>query len=319
MRLIAYTLLTAGLLLGSCRKDVLEPRKVQQLDSHTTSRLNNIRFLNSQLAIAAGGDLYDRSTILKSVDGGYTWSAYSQPDAPKEMRGMGIAPDGTLYLSGVDGNVLVSVDNGSTWQFRRIDNWQFYQGGVFPTPDTGIFVTSTLQRQCSIVRIDKDFKIIDELSYAFGLNNIYMAGPSTGYVVGYGAVMKTTDKGRNWVFQEVKGDNFTAMDIHGSEIWMCGSNGGIFYTADAGEHWQTLRNGNNLSLPHYWLRAIAFRDGKNGWAVGDEGKLIYTNDGGRHWAEYTSFTNSNLRSIAIADNGDLLIAGDAGALFRIKP
>jgi photosystem II stability/assembly factor-like uncharacterized protein len=301
----------------SCRKDVLQWQKVQQLNSNTTCRLNNVRFIGDNICIAAGGIIYSQAEILMSADGGYTWSAYSSPDAPKEMYGMGVSPNGNIYLSGVDGDILQSKDSGKTWQFHRINNWLEYFGGGFAAPNLGIFVSSVLQRQGTITRVDSSFKIIDEKTFLFGINNIYMVSPSTGYLIGYGAVMKTIDGGDNWAFQDVQGDNFTAMDIHGDEIWMCGSNGGIYHTFDGGGHWKNFRNGNDISLPRYYLRSIIFKDEQNGWAVGDQGQMIYSRDGGQHWSEYERFTSNSLRGIAACPNGDLLVVGDNGALFRM--
>jgi photosystem II stability/assembly factor-like uncharacterized protein len=235
------------------------------------------------------------------------------------MNGLGVSPQGKMYLCGVDGTILHSRDTGKSWQTGRIGDWLVYVGASFPAEDTGVFVSSVLQRQGTITQVDSNFNIITEDTYQFGLNDVYMVSPSTGYVIGYGAVLKTTDYRRSWVFQNVKGDNFTAMDIHGEEIWMCGANGGIYHTTDGGGHWQNYRNGNNLSLPHYFLRCIAFKDNQNGWAAGDEGRLIYTDDGGHHWMEYERFTTENLRSMAICPNGDLILVGDNGSLFRLVP
>lgn len=301
----------------SCKKDLLHWQRVQQLNSNTNSTLNNVRFISDKICIAAGGDKFDRSVVLRSDDGGYTWSANSYTSAPKEMYGMGISPNGTIYLSGIDGDVLHSVDSGRTWQFNRINTWLTYTGGFFATPDTGIFVSSVLQRQSSITRVDAKFNVIDEKTFLFGLNNIYMTSPNTGYIIGYGTVMKTTDQSNTWSFLDVKGDNFTAMDIHGNEIWMCGAAGGVYHTTDAGNSWDVLRDGNNVAIPKYYLRCIVFKDSRNGWAAGDKGKVIYTKDGGKHWSEYDKFTENSLRSIAICPNGDLLVAGDNGSLFRM--
>jgi photosystem II stability/assembly factor-like uncharacterized protein len=306
-------------LFASCKKDLLHYQKVQQLNSNTGAQLNNIRFINDSVCIAAGGVTFDQSVIVRSLDGGYTWTAFSDPDAPKVMNGMGIATDGTIYLCGVDGDVLHSKDAGNTWQFNRINDWLVYKGGTFPTPDTGIFVSTILQRQCTITRVDANFNIIDEQTFLFGLNNIYMTSADKGFVIGYGTVMATTDRGNNWAFQDVKGDNFTAMDIHGAEIWMCGSNGGVYHTYDAGKSWKTLRDGNDITQARYMLRSIAFKDNMDGWACGDDGVVLYSNDGGNHWMEYDRFTTSTLRSIALCPNGDLLLAGDGGALYRIVP
>jgi len=306
-------------LFSGCKKDLLHWQKVQQLNSNTNLELNNIRFLGDNICIAAGGVEFLQSVVTRSVDGGYTWTANSYSDADKEMYGMGVAPNGDMYLEGVDGDVLHSKDSGKTWQFNRIYDWLIYFGGYFPSPDTGIFVSRVLERQCTITRVDTAFNIIDEQTYLFALNNIYMVSATTGYVIGYGTVMKTTNGGNTWTFQEVENDNFMSMDIHGDEIWMCGYNGGVYHTLDGGNHWTRQRNGNDITLPRYYLLDIKFRDEQNGWAVCDNGKIIHSDDGGNHWEEYEQFTANALRSIALCPNGDLLTAGDNGAIFRITP
>lgn len=307
------------ILFNSCKKDLLHWQKVQQLNSGTTNRLNNIRLLNNNICIIAGGATFYQSEVVRSVDGGYTWAAQSDADAPKEMYGMGVSQNGNIYLCGIDGDVLHSKDSGKSWQFNRIGDWLVYQGGTFASPDTGIFVSTILQRQCTITRVDSNFNIIDEKTFLFGANNVYMTDQNTGYMVGYGVVMKTTDRGNTWNFQDVAGDNFNCMDIHGGEIWMCGYNGSIYHTTDGGNNWSRVRNGNDITLPRYNLMGILFKDAQNGWAVCDNGKVIYTDDAGNHWEEYDQFTTSSLRSIALCPNGDLLVAGDNGGLYRITP
>ena len=314
-----YYILLLVIFMGSCKKDLLHWQKVQQLNSKTTSRLNHIQFLGSGICIIAGGVEFDQSEIVRSVDGGYNFIASSDPNAPKEMFGMGLSANGTIYLSAVDGDVLHSADSGKTWKYNRIPDFLVYYGGSFPTPDTGIFASTVLERQCTITRVDSNFNIIDAQTFLFGINNIYMVSATTGYVIGYGTVMKTTDRGNNWIVQDVVGDNFMAMDIHGDEIWMCGYAGSVYHTTDGGAHWQKMRNGNDITLPRYDLLDIVFKDEQNGWAVCDDGKVLHSDDGGNHWEEYDRFTTNALRSIAICPNNDLLVAGDNGSIFRIVP
>jgi photosystem II stability/assembly factor-like uncharacterized protein len=307
------------LFTNSCKKDVLHWQSVQKLNSNTTSRLNKIRFLNDSICIIAGGEKWNKSDILRSADAGYTWTNSSSNEAKKGMYGMSVSPAGTIYLSGADGDVLLSRDLGKTWQFRRVNDWLIYQGISFPTEDSGILLNTTVQEFGTMTMVDSNFTIIDKTEYKFGLNDIYTVDAATSYIIGYGVVMKTSDHRRTWQFQDAIGDNFLSMDIHGNEIWMCGFGGSIYHTANGGDHWERLRNGNDLSLPRYHLSSIAFKDGRYGWAVGEEGVVLHTDDAGRHWAEYDRFTSSSLRSIAICPNGDLLIAGDNGTLYRVLP
>ena len=314
-----YYIILLVIFMGSCKKDLLHWQKVQQLNSTTTCRLNNIQFLGNDICLVGGGVEFDQSEVVRSVDGGYTWTGNSYASAQKEMFGLGASANGHIYLSGVDGDVLYSVDSGKTWNFNRINNWLVYVGGSFPTPDTGIFVSTVLERQCTITRVDSKFNILDAQTFLFGLNNIYMVNATTGYVIGYGTVMKTTDRGSTWLVQDVANDNFMAMDIHGDEIWMCGYAGSVYHTTDGGAHWQRQRNGNDITLPRYDLLNIKFKDSRNGWAVCDDGKMLHSDDGGNHWEEYDRFTTTPLRGIAICPNEDLLVAGDNGLIFRITP
>ena len=313
LSVIAICLLAAG-----CKKDLLYWQHVQQLNTHTTSRLDNIRFLGNNICVIAGGVQFSTAEVLRSADGGYTWQNHAYPQAGKEMTGMSVTSLGHIYLCGADGTVLYSADSGLSFGFNRIGSWATLTGGTFATPDTGIFVSTVLQRNSAITRIDSAYHIINTDSFDFGMNNMYMADMNNGYIVGYGAVMKTVNRGNSWMFLDPTDDNFTAMDIHGDEIWMCGANGSVYHTINAGYHWDRYRNGNDIALPRYGLRCILFKDELNGWAAGDGGVMIHSNDGGKHWAQYSSFTGSTIRSMALCPNGDLLAAGDDGTLFRLS-
>ena len=319
-RYVLFTLVSILVFFtNSCKKDVFYWQKVQQLKSYTTGQLNHIHFSNDSICVIEGGIQWQQSVVLRSIDGGYTWTPNTFSSVPIEMYGMGVSTNGNIYLSTDYGNILHSKDFGETWQYNRIQDYLGYVGGTFPTPDTGIFVSTVLQRQCAITRVDSNFNILDRQTFQFGLNNIYMVSSTIGYVIGYGTVMITTDRGNTWNFQNVDGDNFMAMDIHGKEIWMCGYMGSIYHTTDGGATWQRQRNGNDVTLPRYYLMDILFTDEQNGWAVCDNGKVIHSDDGGNHWAEYNQFTTSSLRSIALCPNGDLLMAGDNGNIFRLTP
>jgi len=309
--------IVAVLFIVSCKKDLLHWQKVQQLNSNTSATINHLRFLNDSVCIAAGGVAWAKSVILRSSDGGFSWSSTSDSLAPKELFGMGVSSNNTIYLCGLDGDVLHSNNQGQTWQFGRIGDWLEYYCGNFISPDTGIFISGIQQRQSSITRVDSNFNTIDKKTYLFGLNNFYNSGPIKCYAIGYGTVLFSGDQGNTWNYQDVEGDNFQTMDIHGEEIWMCGYNGSVYHTLDGGNNWNRVRNGNDLTIPHYPLLDIAFKDSQNGWAVCDNGKIIHTDDAGAHWEEYEQFTTGALRTLAICPNGDLLTAGDNGNIFRL--
>ena len=317
MARIILVFLVATTALLSCKKDQLKYSNVTQMTTNTNYRINNVAVINDTICIAGGGATFYSSLMLRSADGGFSWTSDSSTMAPKEMYGMGISPDGHIYLSGIDGCVLHSADKGKTWQFHRIGNWLVYRGGCFTASDTGIFVSTVLQRQCTITRVDTAFRIIDEKTFEFGLNGILMKDGLTGFVYGYGVIMKTTNGGNSWQYLKIDGDNFTAMCRRGSNLWVCGSAGSIFHSPDDGATWTRYRNGNDLTQKRIMLRAIHFTDEQRGWVAGEHGIVMYTNNGGRNWMEYKPFTSRTLRSIARCADGNILMAGDDGSIFRI--
>lgn len=317
LRLFALLYLCV-LLLPSCKKDRLQWNSVFVMDAHTHRRLNRVQFMGSKICMAAGGEKFLQAVVLKSTDGGFHWQADSFSQAGKGMYGLTVAPSGKIYMCGMDGTVLSTPDTGRTWATGRLFDWGFYVSAAFPTADTGIFISTSTSEKGIVTTADTAMHIIRQQSFSFGLNNIYMLNHSTGYICGFGAILKTNDGGLSWGFLDVKGDNFTCMDIHGDEMWACGINGGVYHSRNAGATWETLRNGNDFTLPAYRLNAIVFLDRANGWAAGDDGLLLHTVDGGRHWMEYERFTSNSLRAIALYPDAYLLVAGDNGALYRVR-
>jgi photosystem II stability/assembly factor-like uncharacterized protein len=316
MRRIKYVAFLLLLFFAACKKDLLHYGKVQQLNTYSDSdRLNKILFLNDSIGFVVGGERFSNSVILATRDGGYTWQKTTYPVAGKELFDITASPQGALYTVGFDGKLLRSYDTGRSWHFSQLEYFAFM--GIAFTDNTHLLTVGGVSFSSGILEYaDSAGRVAKRDSFAYQFNKIVMSG-STGYLCGYGFVEKTTDGAKTWTFENVVNDNFIGIDVHGNELWMCGTNGGIYHSSDGGGNWVRYRNGNDITLPRYHLQSIVFKDSQNGWAVGEGGLLIHSDDGGRHWAEYDHFTNSTLRYVAICPNGDVMVAGDNGTLFRI--
>jgi photosystem II stability/assembly factor-like uncharacterized protein len=314
--LLSGVLLIIG--LHSCKKDQLALTQVTRLPyQNAATRFNKICFINDKIGFVAGGERFQDAALLRTVDGGQTFSQIHIPAAGKAIYDVTIAPDGTLYAIGFDGKLLRSFDSGSSWLFTQTDYYA-YTGIQFLSANTGIVVGGISFRDGRIMYIDSLGSIRNTKLFSWQLNRVYMTSATTGYICGFGVVMQTVDGGAEWTLQKVSGDNFRAMHILGSKMWLCGDNGSIFYSSDAGNNWARLRNGNDVTLPRYRLTSIFFRDAMVGWATGENGLLIKTDDGGKHWMEYRPFTQNALRAIYLNADGTLLVAGDGGELYRIS-
>ena len=103
---------------------------------------------NPDIVFAGGVDL------MKTTDGGATWSIVSDPDLHADYHAFAWNSDGSEFYAGHDGGVSLSTDRGLTWSSGRniLPITQFYHIDTFPTStsihgggtqDNGVPVTIT--------------------------------------------------------------------------------------------------------------------------------------------------------------------------------
>jgi photosystem II stability/assembly factor-like uncharacterized protein len=310
-------LLTSILLFSSCKKDLIRPRSITRIESHTANRLNSILFINDSLGFIAGGSRFDEADVLITRDGGHSWELYISPEATKELFGITRSPSGAIYIVGFDGNMLRSYDEGRTWIHSQL-RYESYKALAFSDATHALCAGGISFERGDATWIDSAGNVGAHDSLGFELNDIVIRPDGYGYRSGYGAMQFTTDAGRSWQWSELRNDNYTALDVHDAQTaYTCGGEGSIAVTHNGGRDWETLRNGNDLSHVKYRLRDLIFTDAAHGYAVGEKGKVIYTDDGGYHWSELESFTEENLHGIARCPDGELIVCGEGGALWRI--
>jgi photosystem II stability/assembly factor-like uncharacterized protein len=314
------TLLSILLFFAACKKEKLYFQKVEVVETNTVSRLNKIKFVNDSLCLIGGGERFHKSEVLRSPDGGYTWSSNTYPEVSKGIYEIDISPAGSIYLSAFDARMLVSRDNAQTWQYKDVGNWEFHVGISHANSNRMIMVSRDGQRKGKIVITDSNIQVLKTIAYEFGLNDVIMLNEKTGYIAAYGALLRTTDGGESWEYVDVKNDNFlTIFALNQNELWVCGYAGSIYRSTDGGQSWEQLRNGNSITIPKYNLQDIIFTDSNNGWAVGEKGLVIRSTDGGKTWTQYNKLMEGALLSIAPCPDGSLLVAGEFGKLYRVHP
>jgi photosystem II stability/assembly factor-like uncharacterized protein len=217
-----------------------------------------------------------------------------------------------------DGKLLKTIDDGDNWSSFQMNSYQPYKDLSFIEPSTGIIIGGISFNYGVMAYINDQNDIYRYDTFAYELNDIEMLNNRTGYISGYGTVMKTDDGAVTWTLQDIKNDNFTAIYAQSEhELWVCGYNGSVFHTSNGGETWEKLRSGNDIKKPRYHLLDIYFKDHNNGWAVGEEGVIIHTEDGGRNWSLYRKITDAALRCITQTPDGNLIVCGDNGSLYKL--
>lgn len=320
MKPLFSLLVLVTMLNTSCRKDLVRWQSVEKIEiPGSADRLNKIYFINDTTGFVVGGQRFFNSTILRTGDGGTSWTYRNLDEAPKGLYNITEAPDQKLYAIGFDGKLLRSDDRGFNWTFHQL--WYLpYKDLAFFSPQRGLAIGGiSFYTGCkTYLSSDGTHSPWDSLVYE--LNDIEMIDGKEGYIAGYGLIMKTEDSGYTWHIQHAENDNFTSIRTYGRyEAWTCGYNGSIFHTEDGGKNWKKMRDGNDLTKRRYRLLDIAFTDPLHGYVVGENGVFLYSDDGGHHWMEFERFTDDALRCILPRKDGSLLVCGDNAAFYRVVP
>jgi len=307
-------------MLAACRKDLVGWQSVERFElAAIEDRLNNIYFINEKVGFIVGGQRFQRGVILRTADGGKTWNLQPTAFADKAIMGICSAPNGYLYAIGFDGKLLKSEDEGISWKLHQL--WYLpYKDIAMFDDHRGLAIggISFYAGYKTTITSNGSFGGFDSLIYE--LNDLEMIDGKTGFLAGYGTISKTEDSGKTWQMLDVENDNFTSVHVfEKEEIWTSGYNGSIFRSSDGGNNWERMRNGNDLTKPKYRLLDIVFQDTQHGYAVGEDGLIIYTDDGGNHWLQMENFTSSTFRSVIVTSDGNLLVCGDNGSLYKLRP
>ena len=103
---IVSILVFACFLYGSCQSQWI------QLESGTDKQLTSMCFLNNDTGFVVG-----RQTILKTVDGGYTWSINEYPGTSINLSSVDFVNDTIGFACGYEGVLIKTVDCGESWSY----------------------------------------------------------------------------------------------------------------------------------------------------------------------------------------------------------
>lgn len=262
-------LLSVGLALLPNVGLALMPRWTVQT-SGVTARLRGVSAVSESVAWASGSG----ATVLRTSDGGLTWSKLKVTDEPLDFRDIDAIDAQTAYVlsigNGPVSRIYKTTDAGATWtmQFQNKDPKGFLDAMSFWDANHGIVFGDSVDGQFYILTTENGGRnwtriapanlphaLEGEGAFAASGTNIALYGKTHAWIGTGGAakarVLRTTDGGRTW---QVADTPFAA-----------GQSTGIF--------------------------SIAFRDAKHGVIVGGDytkeqqaiDNLAITADGGVTW------------------------------------
>ena len=122
-----------------------------------------------------------------------------------------------------------------------------------------------------------DWKWQNPLPTGNFISDVQFLGDQTGWAVGLGTILKTSNGGQSWLNQnKVTGAWLISVCFTDSQIgWIVGDSGIILKTSNSGRNWISQISGtvNELSSVH-------FTNPQTGFAVGEGGTILKTSNGG---------------------------------------
>jgi photosystem II stability/assembly factor-like uncharacterized protein len=307
--------------------------------SGTTGFLSGVSAVSPAVAYAVG----QNATILRTINGGTTWTKLSTPlPGDEEVTDVDFVTSSTGYAIGAANAILKTTDGGATWTGTS------YLGFTYPpkllalsAPDathvriggsdtTGGF---TYEAYYSIVLGTNDgtkwwtSAPMVAGDYGHGVMGISFPDANRGWAVMVdGSISKTTDGGLNWTAPLTPESVITLCDIgffDGANGWAVGQAWGagwsmvgfVLHTADGGQTWYRQAQNEIAAAAIAEVDAICAVSPSVAWAACDGGYVLHTADGGATWAVEQP-TTQDLKDVSFVDADTGWVVGSAGAILR---
>jgi photosystem II stability/assembly factor-like uncharacterized protein len=214
-----------------------------------------------------------RSYLLKTVDGGASWSRVEATGADvdvlltrvtfvDEARGWAFGEMGALYST---------TDGGASWSRQIVPTKHLLLGGAFLSAGQGWLVGAG-----NTILYNSDGERwragSSPISAATRFNAVAFVDERRGWAVGErGFVLQTPNGGRSWFRQEsnVDVDLLDVKFVDATEGWAVGAQGTIIHTTDGGANWRLEASGTRHPLERLSVAAHG-----RAWAVGFGGTIL---------------------------------------------
>ncbi len=239
-----------------------------------------IQFLNTEIGWIAGsyGDyLSSTGTLLKTSDGGTTWStAYN---SSRGLWDVVFINSDTGFICGDMKYFAKTTNGGLNWVQKNLGSTisELYQM-AFPDDNTGYIVGS--HNEIFKTSNGGENWVQQYVSDSTWFRDVYFFDANTGIAVGsYGVIVKTTNGGLDWVRKIVPGISsylFSVQFFESGTGWITGWDNTLLKSTDFGDSWNIVDGltGNNKFCD------VNFINPSTGWLFGYNGIILKTTNGG---------------------------------------
>jgi photosystem II stability/assembly factor-like uncharacterized protein len=287
-----------------------------------------------------------RSTVIRSVDGGATWSVDSIANGSMfDLRAIHATSDRIAHVAATAGRIWKTTDGGKSWslKYQAADTSMFLDAIVFRDDKEGMALGDPMGgRFVLLVTHDggehwseappasRPMARDGEAAFAASGTSLVLAGPVHGWIGTGGSVarvFRTEDGGRSWnprdagisggaasrgVFSVAFTGPMHGIVVGGDYQLPDSMSGTAAYTSDGGVTWLPATQG-----PRGYRSGVALRrvdpDRAMAIAVGTNGSDV-SRDGGKTW---TPLDGTAFNAVQFAPSGVAFAVGARGRVARI--
>lgn len=311
----------------------------QKQNVDTKSGFRGLSVVNENVVWASGTG----GTVIRTIDGGKTWTVGKVPDADKlDFRDIEAFDENTAYVlsigPGESSRIYKTIDGGKTWklQFKNTNEKAFFDALAFWDKDNGIAMSDPVDGRFVLIRTTDgtNWSPVDtskmpatvegEAAFAASGTCIITKGTKSAYLVSGGMaarVFRSTDRGATWTVADapvVKGsagagifsiavyDALNGVVVGGNYEKPAETGSTLAITRNGGKTWTA-----GTGLSGYRSGAV-YVDKKTIIAVGTSGSDIST-DGGATWK---NLDNANYNAVQAKGKTAIWAVGPGGYVAR---
>ncbi|MCF8262906.1 MAG: T9SS type A sorting domain-containing protein [Melioribacteraceae bacterium] len=245
--------------------------------------------------------------ILKTVDGGGSWTSPIQPvgSGLDHINHIWFSDAGTDGLAfGNSGKIYQSADAGNSWNTIDLDTASNIIGYSVVDDDLIFACGTNVVLKSTDGGASWDY-VTNPTEASKDLNSIAFVDANIGYTGGKtNIVYRTTDGGASWDSVYNAAGTVRDLKVWDALTFMVIGDGGIQKTTDGGATFATIDYPEGEKM---WRSY--FMDDNNGLAVGQNGLVILTTDGGNNWTKQESGSTSKLRGVFMFNGGTAVVTG----------
>ena len=322
---IAYIIVIISTLLASCSKQKLTT-PIRKIETTANGKINDIYFLNEEKGFAIGGNRNDNGFILKTIDGGTTWTLLDSTNYFSKNNVKLQALNSIVFLNenlgqivGHGGKLLRTEDGGKTWDIILNGTWEDFYDLQFFDSNATLLVSGSGLSNGILFKTNNDWYNLDPEELDYPARDLEFIDNEIGYMATNGFVKKTYNAGNTWEYLDINGDFFYHIDFPTATTgYVCGWEGSIHKTTDAGTTWEKQHNTNQAFSKRHHFEKIDFINESIGLVIGYKGELLYTDNGGGTWKQIITNTDLDFHSLYFVNNDKAFVGAENGTLFEIN-